>query len=104
METKIQRDLAKGRDRNTRFFHRMANAHKRRNCFKSININDKNLDKEVDIKEELVDAFQNLLSAPGGWCPLLLDFVLNEIRFEEAAGLEETFLEEEIWTSILGKR
>ena len=55
----------KEEDRNTRFFHRMANAHRRRNCFKSISINGRKLDKEADIKEGLVDAFQNLLSAPG---------------------------------------
>ena len=82
-----------------RFFHRMANPYRRRNCFKSINING----KKLDIKEELVDAFRNLLSVPGGWCPLLPDFSLNEIRSEEAARLEETFLEEEIWTAILGQ-
>ena len=44
-------------DRNTGFFHRMANAHKRRNCFKSISINGRKLDKEADIKDGLVDAF-----------------------------------------------
>ena len=53
-------------DRNTGFYHRMANAHRRRNCFKSININGRKLDKEANIKEGLVDAFQNLLLAPGG--------------------------------------
>ena len=89
-------------DRNRGFFHRMTNAHRRRNCFKSISINDRKLDKEVGIKEGLVDAFQNLLSAPGGWCPLLLDFALNEIGSEEAARLEEIFSEEEIWTTISG--
>ena len=44
-------------DRNTGFFHRMANAHRRRNCFKNISINDRRLDKEVEIKEGMVDAF-----------------------------------------------
>ena len=53
-------------DRNTGFFHRMANAHRRRNCFKSICINGRKLDKEADIKDGLVDAFQNMLSAPSG--------------------------------------
>ena len=53
-------------DGNTNFFHKMANTHKRRNCLKSIYINHRKLDKEPDIKDGLVDAFQNLLSAPGG--------------------------------------
>ena len=75
----------------------MANAHRRRNCFKRISINNRRLDKEVEIKEGLVDAFQNLLSAPGGWCPTLL-----EIGLEDANKLEEAFSEEEVWTTILG--
>ena len=53
-------------DRNTGFFHRMVNAHMRRNCLKSICINGRKLDKEADTKDGLVDAFQNLLSASSG--------------------------------------
>ena len=74
----------------------MANTHRRRNCFKSININGRKLDKEANIKEGLVDAFQNLLSASGSWRPILPEIALNEIRSEEATKLEEVFLEEEI--------
>ena len=89
-------------NRNTGFFHRMANAHRRRNCLNSICINGRKLDKEANIKEGLVDAFQKLLSAPGGWSPSLLDLALNRIGFEEAASLEETFSENEIWIAISG--
>ena len=49
-------------DMNTGFFHRMTNAHRRKNCLNNICINGRKLDKEEDIKEGLVDAFQNLLS------------------------------------------
>ena len=80
----------------------MANAHRRRNCLNNICINGRKLDKEADIKEGLVDAFQNLLSAPGGWSPSLLDLNLNKTGFEEAASLEENFSENKIWTAISG--
>ena len=63
---KSRENWLKEGDRNTGFFHRMANAHRRRNCLNSISINGRKLDKEEDIKEGLVDAFQNLLAAPGG--------------------------------------
>ena len=43
-----------------------------------------------------------MFSAPRGWSPSLPDMVINEIRSEEAARLEESFLEEEIWTGISG--
>ena len=78
-------------DRNTGFFHRMANAHRRRNCLNSISINGTRYDKEDEIKEDLVNAFQNLLSAPDGWRPSLPDLALNEIGNEEAARLEDIF-------------
>ena len=80
----------------------MANAYRCRNCLNNICINGRKLDKEDDIKEGLVDAFQNLLSAPGGWSPPLPDLNLNRIGIEEAASLEETFYENEIWTVISG--
>ena len=75
----------------------MANAHRRRSCINSICINGRRLDKEADIKEGLVDAFQNLLSAPARWSPSLPDLDLNRIGIEEAVRLEETFSENEIW-------
>ena len=93
--------LKKG-DRNTGFFHRMANAHRRRNYLKSISINGRKLDTEAEIKEGLVNAYQNLLSDPGGWRPPLPDLALNEIGHEEAAKLEEIFSEEEIWAAVSG--
>ena len=36
-------------DKNTRFFHRMTNAHRRRNFLQSLSINGRRLDKEVEI-------------------------------------------------------
>ena len=58
-------------DKNTRFFHRMANAHRRKKFLQNLRINGRRLDKEVEIKEGLVNEFQNLLSAPYCWRPPL---------------------------------
>ena len=87
-------------DKNTGFFHRMANSHRRRNFL--LNICIKRLEKEVEIKEGLIKAFQNLLSSSRGWCPPLLGLNYNEIGSEATAKLEEGFIEEEIWTTIQG--
>ena len=89
-------------DRNTGFFHRTTNAHRRRNYIKSISINGSKLEKEAEIKDGLVAAFQNLFSDLGGWSPSLQDLEINEIGAEEAARLEESFSEEEIWNAISG--
>ena len=58
--------------------------------------------KEADIKDGLVNAFQNLFSAPIDWSPSLLDLAFNGIKPEEATRLEETFSDDEIWTAISG--
>ena len=48
-------------DRNTGFFHKMANAHKRMNNVDKIRINGVWLSEENEIKEWLVDVFRSLL-------------------------------------------
>ena len=52
-------------DRNMRFFHKMANAHRRRNNVDRIKINSVWLLEENEIKEGVVRAFLSLLSNPG---------------------------------------
>ena len=50
----------------------------------------------------MVDAFQNLLSAPNNWRPPLPDLPFNVIGDEQVAKLEEMFTEEEILAAISG--
>ena len=89
-------------NKNTGYFHRMANAHRRRNCLRKIRINDKMIDNEAEIKVGLIDAFKNLLSATSEWRPSLPDLAFDEIGIEDASKLEEVFSEEEIWSAISG--
>ena len=78
----------------------MENAHRRRNFLQNLSINGRRLDKEDEIKEGLVNAFQNLLSAPNCWRPPLPGLSFNVIGPEEASKLEEVFTEKEIWVAI----
>ena len=41
-------------DRNTNFFHKMENAHKRRNTMDNVKINRVSLTKEADMRERVV--------------------------------------------------
>ena len=66
-------------DRNTGFFHRMANSHRRRKSISSISINGRRLDKEAEVRDGLVGAYQSLLSASNNWCPPYPDLHLNLI-------------------------
>ena len=94
--------LLKEGDRNTGFFHRMTNSHKRRNSIMSICINGRKLVKEPEIKASLVDAFPSLLSNLNSWCPPFPNLPFNSIGVEEAAKLEEMFTEEEIRAMVFG--
>ena len=56
--------LKKG-DRNTGFFHRMTNSHRRKNYLSKIKINGIWLTEEQEIKGGMVSTFQNLLADLG---------------------------------------
>ena len=53
-------------DKNTRFFHQMTNAHRKRNWPARVKLNGRSLIEESEIKEEVSRAFQGLLADPGG--------------------------------------
>lgn len=56
------------RDINTRFFQKMADAHRRRNYLSSLKINGRWFEERAGLKERVVRAFQGLLSSPfQGW-------------------------------------
>ena len=81
-------------DRNTGFFHRMTNSHRRRKSINSISINGRRLVKEAEVRDGLVGAYQSLLSASNNWCPPYPDLHLNLIGADQSAKLEEMFTEE----------
>ncbi|RVW12481.1 hypothetical protein CK203_093456 [Vitis vinifera] len=78
-------------DKNTGFFHKMANSNSRRNCLKKIKVRGVWLSDEQDIQRGVVRAYQDLLSDPGGWHPSMSSLEFDSIGREEAARLEEMF-------------
>ena len=58
-------------DNNTRFFHRMTNAHSRRNWLSKVKVNGCWHTKENDLKACVVGTFHNLYSKKGGGVPIL---------------------------------
>ena len=68
-------------DRNTRFFHQMTNAYRRRNQMNRVKVNGRWYNEEREIKEEICRVYQGLLADPGGWKPRI-DALMFE-RLEE---------------------
>ncbi|RVW13055.1 Transposon TX1 uncharacterized 149 kDa protein [Vitis vinifera] len=87
-------------DRNTSFFHRMTNSHRRRNCLSKSKINGTWLTEEQEIKGGVVRAFKNLLTDPGDWHLTMEGLDFNRIDVEEATRLEEVFTEEEVFSAL----
>ena len=89
-------------DRNTGFFHKMANSHRRRNAINKIKINGSWLTENNAIQKGIVDEFKGQLSEPGGWRPTFPNISLKDLGTEDAGSLEVRFSEKEVSTAIAG--
>ncbi|WJZ87793.1 hypothetical protein VitviT2T_007145 [Vitis vinifera] len=91
-------------DRNTGYFHRMANAHRRNNSLDRITINGEMLTEDQEVREGIVNAFQNLLSEEPGWRADIEGLQLKQLNSREAENLEVPFSEEEIHFALMEMR
>ena len=87
-------------DRNTRLFHKMANAHRRKNRIGRIRINCVWFTVGQEMEEEILRAFENLLIDSGGWKPDSNNLSFERIDQEEARELERPFTEKEIFKAL----
>ncbi|RVX16492.1 hypothetical protein CK203_006036 [Vitis vinifera] len=89
-------------DRNTGFFHRMANAHRRVNAMAKIKINGVRFTEEQDMREGIANAYQQLLSENPSWKADIGGLLLKQISPSEADGIEVPFSETEIYAALMG--
>ncbi|XP_030939916.1 uncharacterized protein LOC115964808 [Quercus lobata] len=83
-------------DNNTRFFHRIANSHRRTNQIRGVEVDGVLFEEESDITDQVVDFYKRLYQEPEAWRPTIdgLEFAcLDEI---ERSMLEREFEKEEI--------
>ena len=87
-------------DRNTGFFHKLENSHRKRNNIDRIRIGDQWLTDKEEVKFGIVKAFKELLGDPGGWraSPEGLNF--SRLNNLEASSLEVPFTEEEVHVAL----
>lgn len=92
-------------DCNTSFFHRMPNAHRRRNRLPKVKVNDGWHTEENEIKASVVRAFHNLFSEEGGWRPSIDGLTFEDLDSHKAKKLELPFSEEVVFAALfdLGK-
>ncbi|RVW75183.1 hypothetical protein CK203_053881 [Vitis vinifera] len=92
--------LRKG-DRNTGYFHRMENAHRRRLTMDRIKVSGVWLSEEQEVRTGIVDAFQQLLTEDLEWKADIGGLILNQISQQEADTLELPFMEEEVHSALM---
>ena len=87
-------------DKNTKYFHKMANARARRNFLSKIRVNGATLSSIEDIKEGVCRAYWSLISVFGDWRPSTNGLNFKELGEGLASSLEVMFSEEEIFVVV----
>ncbi|KAJ9693798.1 hypothetical protein PVL29_009659 [Vitis rotundifolia] len=88
-------------DRNTGFFHRMASAHRRNNTMGRIKVNGEWLIEEQEVREGVVNSFQQVLSEDMVWQADIGSIQVDCISQQEAESLEVPFSEGEIHSALM---
>uniref|UniRef100_A0A2N9EX59 Reverse transcriptase domain-containing protein n=1 Tax=Fagus sylvatica TaxID=28930 RepID=A0A2N9EX59_FAGSY len=87
-------------DKNTKYFHKIANSHRRHNSIRHLTINGELSSNLADIKAQIIEFYKNLYSEDVGRRPLLDGLHFSSISSDEAGWLERPFEEEEIFQAV----
>ena len=82
----------KERDNNTRFFHRLANSHRRANTMRGVEVDGIMYEVDSDIQDQVVGFYKSLYQEPEDWRPTVdgLDFASLD-EFFNSLSLEREF-------------
>lgn len=88
-------------DRNSKFFHKMANSHTRKNFIVKIKVNGEWIIGDRELREGVVGGFKSLFFEEEGWRPSIEGLSFETLEEEEVTSLEGIFLEEEVLGALL---
>jgi hypothetical protein len=84
-------------DKNTRFFHRTTNSHRRHNTIEHLDVDGEVVTDSAKINQKIVEFYQNHFSEPRIRRPLVNDLPFSFIGSEDAASLDGPVTEEEVF-------
>jgi len=87
-------------DNNTKFFHRVANSHRRYNHVESLRINGAMSNNSLEIKEHIVHYYNKLYTEQSTWRPRVDGLSFSSIYAKEGNWLEREFEEQEVWEVV----
>ncbi|RVX02717.1 LINE-1 reverse transcriptase-like [Vitis vinifera] len=88
-------------DRNTGYFHHMANANRRNNYLDRIKIDGVSLSEEQEVRKGVANAYQQMLSKESGWQADIGRLRLEQISQQDAENLESPFSEAEVHSALM---
>ena len=83
-------------DNNTRFFHRVANSHRRTNHIRGIKVDGVLYEDEKEVWAKVVHFYQNLYTESDTWRPSMDGLEFASIKEDEQLELERDFSKEEV--------
>ena len=83
-------------DNNTRFFHRVANSHRRTNYLRGIEVDGVLYEDEDEVRSKVVHFYQSLYTESNTWCPSMDGLEFTSIEKDERLELERDFSKEEV--------
>ena len=83
-------------DNNTKFFHKMANSHRRFNHLRTLEVDEVVFKEESEVTNQVIQFYKNLYKETEGWRPFVEGLEFDCIRDMERVWLERKFEREEI--------
>jgi len=87
-------------DNNNKFFHRVANSHRRYNHVGVLRINGALSSDPMEIKDHIVNNYDSLYSEQSSWRPMVDGISFSSIDADECLWLEQDFEEQEVWEVV----
>ena len=83
-------------DNNTKFFHRMANSHRRYNHLRTLEVDGVVFEEESKVTNQVVQFYKNLYRESEGWRPFVEGLEFDHIGDMGRVWLERKFERDEI--------
>jgi hypothetical protein len=83
-------------DNNTKFFHKMANSHRRYNYMDKVKVDGVVFEEESEIREKVVHFYESLYQESETWRPMVDEIEFDVITANESALLERQFDKDEV--------
>ena len=87
-------------DRNTKYFHRIANSHRRKNFIGSIIVDGETITDPAEINGKIVDFYSTLFTESGPRRPTIDDLTVSTIDESDVVCLDRAFTEEEVFEAV----